>query len=426
MILCTTSGHVFIRSRITRSTVTAPPGTSSKNTPPFKFLRIPNLQRVTKVYANSTGAFAALRNDAVPNPILPGPYDIADDLARVQPVQSFLQAILACGLTNTRNALSDEMLEQSMSSLNAHDEDETDDSDIVRDIRSALQLYHFSASALGKDPFEGRPSRLAVHHGADIVFRIGDVSIPLHYAIIDARLPALRPVLSCQRLQFEKTPSSMAPFIFAGKKRQKWPKCQCITVEGCSIMTLLLLCQYLYTDRLPAIWDRRVSSAIRVHFPDSKIDPWSVRDELQLLASSKCLHLPSLETASQAAGKCTISRSLPSDLYGLFQRAQTEDDAHDVVLILGDARVKAHSIILRARSPFFATFFDEECWTLERSSKGLIEVDLHQFNARPMSYLLRYLYGHSSPSVFEDIGMRLVSILFPAHPLQILLVPPSN
>ena len=71
IIICTESGHVFVRAR-----------TSGKT---FKFQRVPCIQRVISVGANDTGAVSALRIDFRPESVHVVGNSLAQDLARVQP-----------------------------------------------------------------------------------------------------------------------------------------------------------------------------------------------------------------------------------------------------------------------------------------------------------------------------------------------------
>ena len=74
ILVCTESGHVFLRSRAAPSPGAANSlvdaaeisgtGAGSSAGKAFKFQRIPYLQRVVRVYANSAGAYAVLRVDA--------------------------------------------------------------------------------------------------------------------------------------------------------------------------------------------------------------------------------------------------------------------------------------------------------------------------------------------------------------------------
>lgn len=411
MILCTNSGHVFTRSRVSRAGInlgTGGPLYPNKNAASFKFQRIPNLQRIYTVAANTTGGFAALRTDAAPIPIRLDDHTLSINLDQVQPFRSVLRTISFQQAAAVAETLTDEdTLAQSMSLMHLDEEDDNFDSDIAPDIKSAMDLcrllVHASTIPVGLETRH----RLSEHYGATIRLKIKSSTILIHRSILLARVPALGRVLNGERMQCADDRSHNSPLIFDGKGNHKGQSFSNITIRGCHPMTILILCHYLYTDRVVAIWDRRVALAICDRYGNLGIDTSVVKDELRRLASSNSLKLPFLETAAQSAGKVSPAPSLSQDLTRMFNKAQeSKDTSHDVVLVLRDRRIKAHSAILRARSPYFSTFFDEDCWTAKRleNGSGVIEVDLGQFDYRPMSYLFRYLYADTSVEIFDDIG----------------------
>lgn len=73
IIICTEAGHVFVRTRSSPASSSSSSGSGNKNPnssnsgKTFKFQRVPYLQRVTQVCANSTGAYGALRVDYRPD-----------------------------------------------------------------------------------------------------------------------------------------------------------------------------------------------------------------------------------------------------------------------------------------------------------------------------------------------------------------------
>jgi inhibitor of Bruton tyrosine kinase len=63
-------------------------------------------------------------------------------------------------------------------------------------------------------------------------------------------------------------------------------------------MTILLLCHYFYTDKVVAIWDRRVTLAIMDRYGGLQINTSTVKYELRRLAPPTSLKLPFLEVAA--------------------------------------------------------------------------------------------------------------------------------
>jgi len=89
------------------------------------------------------------------------------------------------------------------------------------------------------------------------------------------------------------------------------------------------------------------------------------------------LHLDTLEAIQL--------RTLSEDYEALYECKKHSD----IVLIIGDEReeLKAHKLVLAARSPVFAAMFEHEC---EESRRNRIEiVDL---TVDVMEQMLRYIY----------------------------------
>ena len=111
-----------------------------------------------------------------------------------------------------------------------------------------------------------------------------------------------------------------------------------------------------------------------------------VKAELQVLA--RVLELSELGVALEASGKRDPVSSIGRDMQCLFDAVHSTAVimptatplTPDVVLQLADKEVYCHSVILRARSPLFAGFFDLEDWTAKRWDKdGRVKVDMRHF-----------------------------------------------
>ena len=87
-----------------------------------------------------------------------------------------------------------------------------------------------------------------------------------------------------------------------------------------------------------------------------------------------------------------------------------------MVLCLADRDVHCHSAVLRARSPFFRAFFDEDAWTVNRWERGhgergegvVVRVLLRHMSWRPVEYVVRYMYG-GDVEMFDVLGAYLIS-----------------
>ncbi|PVF97010.1 hypothetical protein CPB86DRAFT_761016 [Serendipita vermifera] len=422
MILCTKSGHVFVRTRVLRAGLSTtgsgllnPP----KNAQLFKFHRIPNLQRIFRVCANSTGAFAALRLDAVPDKIPTTSQKSPDDFALTQPFWSILQSLSVSGTkAGDGDRAREDVIEHATPLITpTPDDEDSGDIDIAPDIRAAMDMCSFlqlAGNVRCSEVPKSQGPRLWVHLGADIVFRVGDFDIPVHQTMLSSRVPSLDSVLAGSQLQCFLDSDRRRIFSLQAKTSNNRP--QIISVQGFSPITILLFCYFIYTDRVVAIWDRRVALAISDRFCHLGINTNMVAIELESLARS--LQLETLASAAKSAGRVTPPPSLCKDLKQLLEKTkQPGYKGNDVVLILEDRRVNVHSVVLRARSLYFSTFFNEESWTSRRVGSGVIEVDLKQFKHRPMSYLLRYFYEDASAELFHDLDFiqtidQLIDFMF--------------
>ncbi|KAG8811719.1 hypothetical protein FRC17_002346 [Serendipita sp. 399] len=406
LILCTKSGHVFVRSRVLRASLAHALGGSavpSKGTSSFKFQRINNLQRVIRVCANSTGSFAALRLDATPRPLSLEPKSFMGELAKLMPFKCYLSQYATKVLSNAETSAKEATIEEVTSLLAANDadDDEAPETDITHDIRLAIEMCEYlSRASVISSSVKASPnnSSLAPDLGADLQLKSGNFVLPIHRIVLATCIPALRPALRGGRLRLTDSETRRV-FNFDGG----------VTSGDKS-----------FTINIRALWDRRVALAISSRYGNLQIDTSLVQSELRSLASPSVLGLPELAMAAQSVGLAIAKPSIALRFETMLKAVQ--DDSvrnHNVVLVLADRRIKAHSTILRARSPFFATFFDRECWTTQRlvDGKGVIEVDLRQFKYRSMSYLLRYLYGDVSVDLFDTLDFiqstdQLIEFIF--------------
>lgn len=359
------------------------------------------------MFTNSTGAFAALRLDAKLEPIRLSGRTMAEDLDRIQPLRSWARQNVARGTAESVSTTDvNDIVEWSGLLVATREDDEAGDLDVAPDIRVAMELCKFITPFDSVLRYQGFPQLrpLWAHHGADILFHLGDqLLIPAHKMVLMARIPAMgdllfgRPVSAVVRLFGQRKATLSFAVTHHGCSQST------IHVKGCSLMSILILCHYLYTDEVVTIWDRRVNLAISEKYGSLMINALVVKAELQALASESCLRLPTLEATLRFVGKAPSTPTLVRDIQRLFEGDMVE---HDVLVHLVDGNIKAHSFVLRSRSDYFSTLFDEECWTVNRfePGKGPIDIDLKEFKHLPMSYLFRYLYGATAPELFDDLG----------------------
>ena len=457
IIVCTESGHVFLRTRnaIASSSANINNGVKSGTTASgkiSKFERVPFLQRVTRVCANSTGAYGALRVDWEPSPI-----DLIGDgiemtLKDVQPYLEFYrgdveaQADIATEIPNTGMRARRRSL----------DDDIEDDMAVRDDITGLLELccilkceQHMRKVGGGSVQYhreDGKPVPLP--NGADTMVYVQPYGVvfPVHRFVLAARSDVFKS-LFCglkaeQKLKVgEKRMGSQEK----GKGKENDPslrvnlrllpskpgsgngilKLTRLSIDGCHPLTILIFFWYIYCDELLAIWDRRVSGteAVEKNLVKLEISPARVKQELQELAS--VLHLPSLNSALEPPVKRVPSPSMRRDMSKVFELVQHKDGetqgvieakllplssplVPDVVLELADKDVYCHSVILRARSPFFASFFALEDWTVKRwNTEGMIRVNMRHLNWHVMQFVLRFMCCGDGIEMFHTLGTHL-------------------
>ncbi|KAG5636401.1 hypothetical protein H0H81_008175 [Sphagnurus paluster] len=389
IIVCTESGHVFVRSRNLKS------GQTSGSGKAFKFQRLSALQRVTQVCANATGAFGALRVEYQLKPIGVCGNTFSQDLAAIQP---YLR------MPSLREHKTDEPVLFEA----PHDED-SDDLQITNDILKLMDLLNvlLSQQKQRKESGEWPKPEAPLPYGADVTIQMAAGFIfPVHQIILSARSSVLGLVLSGSSLHNRW--SSISIQVVSPLHRSHRGHPIHLKLSGCHPLSVLILLAFLYTDEIMAPWDHRVSSSLGQSLKKLKCDPLQVKTDLGALA--ELLELPTITAALDSPIKSLPSPSLELAMRRLFSSSQAQAASHDstlapdVILQLFDRDVYCHSTILRARSEFFANFFDEDEWTRKRwDAQGVIKVDMKHLNWRVMDYVLRFMCFGAEDRMFESL-----------------------
>ncbi|BGP17782.1 hypothetical protein JCM10213v2_005824 [Rhodosporidiobolus nylandii] len=362
IIICTVSGHVFLRSKKFEAAASSSKvGSSSSSSGGYRFSRVPYLQRVIKVAANSTGGFAALRADVPLRFIEIEGATLARDFLHLLPHWQRIGPLPATAA-------------KKRGSGDGEDSDEEDDTDAVieKDIEVASKLM----AVVGSWDLTWEVTA----SGTDAVVNAGTLSIPAHKAVLSARSSSLAQHLSSHRT---------------------------LNLD-CSPLAALLFLHYLYSDDFPAVWDTRVGLPLRASLPqDIKLDVGAVKLELQRLAQA--YDLPALAQSLERQVKTPPAPTLASDFGNLLQLSLAKGTSFpaglkpDVVLQLADREVKAHSVVLRARCPFFATFFDDADWAAERRKGGVVKFDVQHVSWEVMHLVLDHIYRDVGMSLFQTV-----------------------
>ena len=351
MIICTHSGHVFVRQRV------------KSGSGGLKFKRIPYLQRAIKVACNESGAFGAVVVNAQPAPIALVGRTLEEDLALLQPhYRRFDSQMTAADFDKPKQRQEDE-----------DEEDEGIDS-ISKDMETAYRL----CSILGRWRDDAGDSLFAWSKpllGSDLHLVIGEVEIPAHRTILAMRIPVWK--------QLTKG-ATLGPVSIASISK--------LRLKVCHPLVALLLLEYLYTDDVAAIWDARIARAIQTKYASLKLPLGQIKSDLKLVA--EVLGLTPLSAVLEFAGKTKMSkRTLPSNLRTFFDSTHSgQSAACDVIIRLADKEVACSSVVLRARCPFFEAMFADNDWTTERIEQGSIEIDMTHLKWTPMKMVFRYLH----------------------------------
>ena len=467
IIVCTESGHVFLRTRnaVASSSInnsnsnksgTAASGKASK------FERVPFLQRVTRVCANSTGAYGALRVDWEPRAIDVVGSEVDMSLKDVQPYLQFYRGevesqrgidteIPGMGMKARRPSFNrDQILVQ---------DDDEDDVAVQDDIAGILELcrvlrceQHMRKVGGGSVQYhseDGKPVPLP--NGADTLVYVQPYGVvfPVHRFVLGARSGVLESLLSGLKAEQKREKMKVGEKSDSSQERSKEKeddpsvrvnlrllpskpgpgngvfKLTRLSIDGCHPLTVLVFFWYIYCDRLLAVWDRRVggAEAVEKNLAKFEISPMRVKQELQALAV--VLHLPSLSAALEPPAKRAPLPTMRRDMSKVFELVQHKDGetqgvlearplplslissplVPDVVLELADKDVYCHSVVLRARSPFFASFFGLEDWTVNRwNADGMIRVNMRHLKWHAMQFVLRFMCCGDGIEMFHTLG----------------------
>ncbi|KAG8936134.1 hypothetical protein FRC02_004452 [Tulasnella sp. 418] len=380
VILCTESGHVFVRTRNIKQQA----NTSNKA---FKFHRVPVLNRVVQVTASTSGAYAALRVDPVVKPVAVRGPSLADSLANLLPV---LKPGIRDGIRTKENS-------KMVNGPVEEDEDEDVGGDIamLRDFCEILAHRRENNS-----PLSHHPVTLGDPNGDIQIFTSSGFLLQAHSFIFHARSARMTDLLNgCVRRLAEGNivlTSHMANF--SSKTR--------LTIQGCDALTIILLLQYFYTDRIIGVGDRRIEVATRSNCSLLGVGLPVIRLQLQRLSSILGLQL--LSDVLDSISKREPRPTLETHMLNHFKALQTFDSHggainHDTLLVLKDRTIKCHSAQLRVRSPIFASLFSDPDWTINRWKEGVITIDLRHLDWRAMECVVRYICGGSEEETLEDM-----------------------
>lgn len=367
VIICTKSGHVFVRQR------------TKGGSGALKFRRIPYLQRVIKVAANETGGFAAIRVDARPSVIELKGKTLEEDLFALQPhIRRFESQMTAADFDRRATAAT--------RGDDAEDEDAESSNSVHHDTVVALELCQILSRwrAHSTDSLFAWSDPLI---GSDVSVAVGEYAIPAHSVVLCLRAPAFARVLAGQSVDGLRLSSQDGRPV--------------IELDTPHPLVAMLLLQYLYSDEMAAIWDSRVTYALQSKFPDMSLPIGDIKRDIKRFA--EVLDLAPLKPILELGSKAAIAtRTLPTDLANFFAQSSTPpSEVCDVVVVLEDREIAVNSALLRARCPFFEAMFADDEWTLLRREDGKVVVHMEHLRWRPMKLVFKFIHEGVEDDLFD-------------------------
>lgn len=339
---------------------------------------------------------------------------IAQDMAEVQPYLSILQ--VKSGTHFPRSHHLDSPLRLPIP-LDGGLDDEADDLGILNDIRKLRQLLDVLViqKKARQEPLTF-PGTRRLPHGADVVIHgTSGTLFPAHRIVLGIRSFVLFEILNSSRVA-KDIGSGISLRLLDSKSKVNGKEPTKLSIVGCHPISILILLDYIYSDDLLAIWDSRISAVLSGQSQKMKIQPAQIKLELRSLAT--LLDLPFLLQALESPVKRAPVPSMVSAMERLFETAQKLDYTEqallspDVIVQLADKEIRCHSVILRARSTFFADFFDEDIWTINRwDANGMITIDMKHLTWHVMDYVLRFMCCGADAEMFDTLGMFCPSFI---------------
>lgn len=209
-------------------------------------------------------------------------------------------------------------------------EDDVEDSGVKGDVKAIAELcellHQDKESRKGSDYgiYEG----ITQMHGADIAIHVGESFVfPAHAVILAARSAVLNEVLLGKEVTDGRLSLRRAASVPDSSSLPCAKKGQLVFSSVHPLSTLIFI-SYLYTDDLPAVWDRRVGLAVEHSLGPLNVTPAKIREELQALA--RLCNLPALTTALESHVKRDPLKTLSNDMQTLFDNAQMTVPQHKI------------------------------------------------------------------------------------------------
>lgn len=283
-------------------------------------------------------------------------------------------------------------------------------------------------------------------HGADmlVVCEQSGAVFPAHKVVLAARSEVLCRILSTSSsvrddksdIEINSLPSVTHHFPSrSGPRTMSFG----LQITKASPLAILIVFTFLYSNSIITVWDRRIATAVAPYAQKRlKLSrKWDIGKTMNEVAGlARVLELRDVLSALERPVKIILSSQIGivKDLVRVFdivnpllQRKGDHDKESaasiegeggqaevcipaalrpDVILEIEDREVHTHSVILRARSELFKSFFDEPDWTRKRWIKTgggnvVLRVDLKHLNWRVMELVMKFMCCGHDKEIFE-------------------------
>lgn len=380
IIICTESGHVFTRSRTTASLSTPRSGSAVAITK-GAFCRVPFIHRAIRVYANSAGGFGALRLNYSPRPVVIEGSTLGENIATMR------------SWASKEYELDNKTVQSIIEDNSERDGDQGPTSISKTSAKKFLELLFIddkSRRETKQGLFTGK-----LEHGSNMICRAG-MDIPVHRALLAARSPVLRAIFAHGRHDL-RDGSILIEYTNCDGKPCTINTSSVLKISGVQPLTVLLLLEFFYTDTIPILDILPFNNAVQI------------RREFDQLATILAIN----DLFVTGDTDITVhALTLGQHLWAMFNACQNGEESStnravrpDVFIVLLDRQIACHSIILRFRCLFFANFFEEDAWTMNRwTHDRTITINMQHMEWRGFYYVMKWIYSGEEEALFNNLG----------------------
>lgn len=376
ILLTTEEGSVWQRTKRPKIKNATASGTGEYKPKDYKFSRVSGLTRVLAVRASAHGAYAAIRRDC---DVTKTQIVVEDPTLWKDYLPLFALRPLATRLEQAEMAAEDRP--RFWQGNRKPDEMQT----LRRAILESKDLEKDLMDICDRAVTDG-----VVKYDAVLTTKSSDLRIPVHRFLLTGRSRILRNGLA--KLNNEGDTFALPDLAIAevdGEGRT------IIDFQGYDILSLVDLALYIYSDQIIEFWHVRNAPQMSPRYRQ-------VRIELMKLASK--LELVRLEPAVRQMIE-------PRPCLDMDFEVALRDDAFfqdsDVIVQLEDGEVRAHSVPLCTRCPFFEGLFMGRAggrWLAGRDDEEDVTVDLTHITVDTFNLVLRHLYCDTGTELFDTLA----------------------